>query len=85
MKKACFIVWVFFYGLMYGRAFAQTDIQIRAWGQANGIESAVIYGVFRDQNDMIWICTYNGLFYFDGFRAYKSPILEADGKTSYNV
>ena len=61
----------------------QTDIQIRSWGQAHGIESAVIFGVFRDQNDLIWICTYNGLFYFDGFRAYKSPIFEADGKTSF--
>ncbi|WP_194975607.1 sensor histidine kinase [Aquiflexum lacus] len=84
MKSACYIVWIFFSSLVFGHVFAQTDIQIRSWGQAHGIESAVIYGVFRDQNELIWICTYNGLFYFDGFRAYKSPILEPDGKTSFN-
>lgn len=67
-----------------GRGSTQTDIQIRSWGQVHGIESAVIFGVFRDQNDLIWICTYNGLFYFDGFRAYQSPIFEKDGKTPYN-
>jgi signal transduction histidine kinase len=84
MKIACIIIWMFFSSLVYGHVFAQTDIQIRSWGQAHGIESAVIFGVFRDQNELIWICTYNGLFYFDGFRAYKSPILEPDGNTSFN-
>lgn len=84
MKRACFIAWMFFCSLVYFEAPSQSDIQIRTWGQAHGIESAVIFGVFQDQNDMIWICTYNGLFYFDGFRAYKSPILESDGKTSFN-
>ncbi|WP_373523810.1 two-component regulator propeller domain-containing protein [Aquiflexum sp.] len=84
MKSAYFILWMFFCSLVYFEAPAQSDIQLRSWGQAHGIESAVIYGVFRDQNDLIWICTYNGLFYFDGFRAYKSPILETDGKTSFN-
>ncbi|WP_373493522.1 two-component regulator propeller domain-containing protein, partial [Aquiflexum sp.] len=84
MKSVCFIAWMFFCSLVYSKAPAQSDIQIRSWGQAHGIESAVIYGVFRDQNDLIWICTYNGLFYFDGFRAYKSPILEMDGKTSFD-
>ncbi|WP_373524399.1 two-component regulator propeller domain-containing protein [Aquiflexum sp.] len=84
MKRAYFIALMFFCSLGYFEAPAQSDIQIRSWGQAHGIESAVIYGVFRDQNDLIWIFTYNGLYYFDGFRAYKSPILEADGKTSFD-
>jgi len=83
MKSACIFVWMFFYGMVYYHAFAQTDIQIRSWGQAHGIESAVIYGVFQDKNNLIWVCTYNGLFYFDGFRAYRSPILEVDGKTPF--
>ncbi|MCL6261708.1 histidine kinase [Aquiflexum sp. TKW24L] len=85
MQKLIIVVWLLaFFFCRTGDNFAQTDIQIKSWGQAHGIESAVIFGVFRDQNNLIWICTYNGLFYFDGFRAYKSPIVEADGKTTFN-
>jgi len=82
MKRFCFYAWLFAC-LFFSDLYSQSDIQIRSWGQAHGIESAVIYGVFQDKNNLIWICTYNGLFYFDGFRAYKSPILEADGKTPF--
>ncbi|WP_170147814.1 sensor histidine kinase [Algoriphagus antarcticus] len=63
--------------------YSQSAIQVRSWGQAHGIESAVIYGVFQDKNQLIWICTYNGLYYFDGFRAYKSQILKGEEKIPY--
>jgi|GEM_PF-3803297 len=70
--------------LVFSELRSQSDIQIRSWGQTHGIESAIIYGVFQDKNNLIWICTYNGLYYFDGFRAYKSQILEGDSKTPFD-
>jgi signal transduction histidine kinase len=73
-----------FFGLFFLDSQAQSDIQIRSWGQDHGIESAVIFGVFQDKNNLIWICTYNGLYYFDGFRAYKSQILEGKEKISFD-
>ena len=63
---------------------AQSKILIKEWGKAHGIERTIIFGVFQNKNRLIWICTYNGLYYFDGFRAYKSQILEADGKTPFD-
>lgn len=62
---------------------AQTEIVINEWGKAHGIESTIIFGVFQDANHLIWICTYNGLYYFDGFRAYKATILDADSNTPF--
>jgi hypothetical protein len=62
---------------------AQSEITISAWGETHGIESTIIYGVFQDANHLIRICTYNGLYYFDGFRAYKATILDADNKMPY--
>lgn len=62
---------------------AQSEIVINAWGKSHGLESTIIFGVFQDINHMIWICTYNGLYYFDGFRSYKAGILDGESNLPY--
>jgi len=80
--KTYFYLWVLFFVAVNVRNIsAQSEIRIKEWGKPHGIESTIIFGVIQDKNQLMWICTYNGLYYFDGFRAYKANILEADGKT----
>lgn len=82
--KTYFYLWLlFFAALPVFPCSAQLEIKISEWGKAHGIERTIIFGVFQDANHLIWICTYNGLYYFDGFRAYKATILDADSNAPF--
>lgn len=65
-------------------AEAKQSLRARAYGLRDGLPSHNISNISQDCNDVIWIATWNGLTYFDGYEFSNFRSSASAGKLSSN-
>lgn len=69
--------------LTAGTARAADHIALLSYQEREGLISLTPVCLHRDQQSMLWICTENGLYHFDGFRVRAEPLPPTVGTTLY--
>lgn len=55
-------------------SYSQSKLEIFTLDGQKGLNSPVLMSLFQDRGNLLWIGTYDGLYCFDGFRAYQVEI-----------
>lgn len=65
--KATFLAFLSIIGFFSNVAFSQPFCRVRTFSTYDGLPSNNISTVAQDNNDLVWVSTWNGLCFFDGY------------------
>ena len=82
-KLAVFTIIIFSTALYPGTG----EIQFERIAHEQGLTSKWIFSIIQDQKGFMWICTFNGLFKFDGynFTTYNQEPANKNSLSSSNL
>ena len=67
-------------------AYAQLpNLNLEVIDASKGLESAVVFQTMEDEQGLVWICTYDGLYVYDGYRARRINIRLCDSCQGINL
>ncbi len=61
------------------------NISITHIGTEEGLQSSVVYNTIVDNRGLVWLCTYDGLYQYDGYRARKITVRTCDTCPPVNI